>query len=112
MLNPLESGKHIGMIDSKIKMIGNAILKFQTSQELLTKKEKTGWVEDAPKIIELINKYTIKKDVKHAVIPYDSKGNIPDTIIPKDGIIPIGTKVRKILFKSEWRKKLVHGPDF
>ena len=101
MLNSLESGKHIGMIDSKIKMIGNAVLKLQTSQELLTKKEKTGWVEDAPKIIELINKYTVKKDIKHAAIPYDSTGDIPDTIMPKDGIVPIGTTVRKILFKPK-----------
>jgi len=101
MLNPLESGKHIGMIDAKIKMIGNAILKLQTSQELLTKKEKSGWVDDCPKIIELINKYTIKKDVKHAVMPFDSNGKIPDVILPKDGIVPEGTKVRKILFKPK-----------
>ncbi len=101
ILNPLESEKHIGMIDSKIKMIGNTILKFQTSQELLTKQEKTGCVEDVPKLIELINKYTIKKYVKHAVIPHDSKGDIPDTIMPKNGIVPIGTKLRKILSKPK-----------
>lgn len=100
ILTSLESGKHIGIIDTKIKMIGNAVIKMQTSQELLTKKEKTGWVEDIHKIIELINKYTTKKGITHEVVPYDEKFDIPDTIYP-DEIIPVGTKVRKILFKPK-----------
>ena len=93
-LKALVAGKHIGQIDSKIKILGDALLKRQTANELLTNKSNVEWVDDIKNVIKLINEFTM--------MTYKPQSGLEHIDIKATGetvILPIGTKVRTMLFK-------------
>ena len=96
LLKPLIPGKHLGIIDMKIKILGDALLKRQTSIELLTNKSNTEWVDDLKDIVDLINEYTMK-----TYKPQSGLEHIDIRATGKIEILPLGTKVRTMLFKPK-----------
>jgi hypothetical protein len=88
---PQKTGKKIGIVDSKIKIIGDAVIKRELAEQLLTHGDwSDNWNDDIPHIVNLINDFTKKK--------YKPKTGLenPDILHKKDGLqlLKIGTKVR------------------
>lgn len=95
-LKALIGGKHLGQIDSKIKILGNALLRRQAAVEHLTKKVNKKWVLDLQIVVGLINDYTM-------TVYHPQSGLEPELLDVKVSqptiILQIGTKVRVKLFK-------------
>ncbi len=90
----LEPGQHLGIVDAKIKMIGSALLKRQTAQELITKKQNKEWIKYLDELIMLVNKYTETH--------YQEKKEDPFPRVSKPTkLLEVGTEVRTALFKPE-----------
>ena len=94
-LKPILAGKHLGQIDSKIKILGNALLRRQYAIEHLTKEPNRKWLKDLRTVVGLINDYTMtvyhpKSGLEEDLL--DIKVSHPITILE------IGTKVRLQLF--------------
>lgn len=95
-LKDLEGGRHLGQIDSKIKILGNALLSKQYAIEYLTKEPNRKWLKDLRQVVNLINEYTMSIYKPNSGLEpnlLDLKVSQPTTILN------IGTKVRVILFK-------------
>lgn len=88
---PQKAGKKIGIVDSKIKIIGDAVIKKELAEQLLTHGDwSDNWNDDIPVIVSLINEHT-KKNYK----PKTGLEN-PKILHEKDGLelLKIGSKVR------------------
>lgn len=88
---PQKAGKKIGIVDNKIKIIGDAIIKKEFAEQLLTMGDwADNWYDDLPVIVKLINEHTVKT--------YKPQTGLEktDILYRKDGLvlIPLGTKVR------------------
>jgi hypothetical protein len=94
MIKHLKPGQHLGIVDSKIKMIGSALLKRQNAQELITKKQNKEWVKYLKELIDLVNKYTDNHYVEEKEDPFP-KASKPTKLLD------VGTEVRTALFKPE-----------
>ena len=94
-IKALITGKKIGIIDSKMKVLSDALLKRQTAEELLTKKYNVRWVKDLREILDLINDFT-KQNYKPQTDFEEFEIKIHDN--KKYDILEIGTKVRTALF--------------
>jgi hypothetical protein len=94
-LKPILAGKHLGQIDSKIKILGNALLRRQYAIEHLTKEPNRKWLKDIRTVVGLINDYTMTVYHPQSGLEEDKldiKVSQPITILE------IGTKVRLQLF--------------
>ena len=94
-IKALLTGKKIGIIDSKMKILSDALLKRQTAEELLTKKYNVRWVNDLKLILDLINEFT-KQNYKPQTDFDEYEIDMHDN--KKYDILEIGTKVRTALF--------------
>ena len=94
-IKALITGKKIGIIDSKMKILSDALLKRQTAEELLTKKYNVRWVNDLREILNLINEFT-KQNYKPQTDFEEYEIKMHDN--KKYDILEIGTKVRTALF--------------
>lgn len=94
-IKALITGKKIGIIDSKMKVLSDALLKRQTAEELLTKKYNVRWVKDLREILDLINEFT-KQNYKPQTDFEEFEIKMHDN--KKYDILEIGTKVRTALF--------------
>ena len=94
-IKALITGKKIGIIDSKMKILSDALLKRQTAEELLTKKYNVRWVNDLREILDLINEFT-KQTYKPQTDFDEYEIDMHDN--KKYDILEIGTKVRTALF--------------
>ena len=94
-IKALLTGKKIGIIDSKMKILSDALLKRQTAEELLTKKYNVRWVNDLKIILDLINEFT-KQNYKPQTDFDEYEIDMHDN--KKYDILEIGTKVRTALF--------------
>lgn len=94
----LPAGKHLGIVDRRIQIIGNAIMKGQALEELKNNKTNTDWTHNIKQIIELLNKYS--KTLKIPVLePYNEDGHIDDVNLNKsNSIVQVGTRVHKMLY--------------
>lgn len=81
-----ERHRQQSLVERKNRTIGSVMLKRQTAEELLTKKQSRKWVDDLPDLIKAMN-----EDAKPITKPISE-----NPIFTKDNkiIIPIGTKVR------------------
>lgn len=97
-IKSLPPGKHLGIVDRRIQIIGNAIMKGQAKEELATSKTYTDWTHNIKTIIELLNKYS--KTLKIPVLePYNEDGHIDDVELNKSkSIVQVGTRVHKVLY--------------
>ena len=94
-LKVLKAGKKIGIIDSKMKILTDALMKRLTAQEIKTKKYSVKWTKDLTHLLDLINQFTKKTYIPKT--DFD-EFEIKLTRNKKYHIIPIGTKVRTALF--------------
>jgi hypothetical protein len=95
-LKTILPGKHIGQIDAKIKILGNALLRKQYAVEHLTQEPNRKWVRDLRTIVDLINDYTMTVYHPKSGLEEDS---LDVKVSQKTTILEIGTKVRLVLFK-------------
>jgi hypothetical protein len=82
------------IVESKNKTIGKALFHRMSSQELLTGEVSREWVEDLPKLIEILNNKT--KKMKSKITKKDINGS-PVCKGNTCQLIPIGASVRVIL---------------
>ena len=100
-------GRHqqMGIVEQKNKVIGKALLKRQTAQELITGAPSTEWTDDLPKVIAAINRAA--KPIKEKNI-----GDAPVCSGESCILLDIGDSVRVALDEpraaTEDEKKL-HG---
>jgi hypothetical protein len=94
----LPPGKHLGIVDRRIQIIGNAIMKGQAQEELKTNKTYTDWTHNINIIIDLLNKYS--QSLKIPVLePFNEDGHIDDVNLNKSkSVVQVGTRVHKILY--------------
>jgi hypothetical protein len=108
----LPTGKHLGIVDRRMQIIGNAIMRTQAKIEMETKKTNTDWVSNIKKIIELLNQYS-KQQVISQSEPFNEDGLIDEIKFnKKNEIVQIGTEVFKILYypvDNANNKKKLHG---
>ena len=104
----LPAGKHIGIVDNKIKMIGRALFRIMENKELKTNKPSKEWVKHLPLVIEKFNEFTVisqkklieknkKKQEKYPDDPDETNIKFPKN----NAILKIGTKVRIALYKPK-----------
>ena len=99
-------GRHrqVALVESLNKIIGTALHKRMTGQELLTGKKSVEWVEDLPVIVKAINK-------KAQPIKIPKKNTLPQCDGDSCKLLDIGTKVRRILDQpiNAYDGKKLHG---
>jgi len=95
-LKALKTGKKLGVIDSKMKILTDALMKRLTAQEIKTKKYNVKWTKDLTNLLNLINEFTKKTYTPKTDF---NEFEIKLTTNKKYHIIPIGTKVRTALFE-------------
>lgn len=95
-LKTLKTGKKLGVIDSKMKILTDALMKRLTAQEIKTKKYSVKWTKDLRSLLDLINEFTKKTYTPKTDF---NEYEIKLTKNKKYHIIPIGTKVRTSLFE-------------
>ena len=92
-----QTGRHRqqGLIESRNKSIGTALLKRQTAEELITGEPSTEWVDFLPTVIREMNKRFFIKDTWDDAKP-DYKKIFADTNCSGEtcNILGIGTQVR------------------
>lgn len=107
----LPTGKHLGIIDRRIQIIGNAIMRMQAKIEMETKKTNTDWTHNIKKVIDLLNDYSKKQNIPQSE-PFDEDGQIDRIQFnKKKQIVQIGTEVYKILYYpvDSANNKRLHG---
>jgi hypothetical protein len=89
-----EAGRHRqqALVESRNKILGKIIFRFQQIQELHTGEQNTEWVRYLRKIIQAINKHY--EETPEVI---DSMNNMPRADGDSKYVYPIGTKVRKQL---------------
>jgi hypothetical protein len=98
LVKHLPAGKHLGIVDSKIKVIGTALFHQMEQVEYKTNKVSKAWVKNLPEVITLLNEYTVEMKQKTK----DKNPGGKDTLFPHNNkLLEIGTKVRYALFKPK-----------
>ena len=96
-INHLPAGKHLGVIDSRIKFLTKGLFHQMNEIELKTMKVSKAWVKNLSETVKVLNKFTMISREKELLKLKTNKKKAPT--YPEQSIYKIGTRVRTALFK-------------